>query len=1229
MFLRTQIFVLFIFFISNIGQSQTMLNSINQASYDNFKDAYNYTYWVNNWMATSADRNFVNHTSSYAFDIDYTNLNVNNLLIDESPISRKEGFHALHTSVFPSNYQGAIGYSILQNGMLIHNKSTSPTSNGIKDSQMAEYGVWRNTRFVGTNFTDNAPVDPYFTGVEFSTWHNRFKLTFHVKPTVDIVNGQLRFTFTMPAAYTQYLTSGDIHAFGLPSNKGFAVKAGSTATLMAVNGNQISIFSTQQNLIANQSYEISLLFYALTGNLSANYATAFEEEEAIQITGTQTAPNNATINNITYDSDQGVHFIEVPRVNMGYFDCAAADLQQRIDFELSNTSSEEKRVRLCIFRNPSANVTGFNSLICNANGDPAGLPLQISKNWHTTTDQLYSGNWINEYTEIILPANTTLAFQYKSTGAKWGETYSASSHQLSVAGAGVTRGGWLEAALGTFGESITHSPDYQYGNTNGADIRPFLVTNQAYGQTSSECGWTGNSGGIDMWVYKDESNIRRYQSQVKTDFKKYSPNLTETSISAISSDEKLKLDYTFYLNRSDDFNRVYYKIKIKALENTSFSRFDIFQLGGDNYNVHNTRSLVYGNDAGLIGQFQPTNSGSNNYTTAEIALAGDNPWVWAGDGLYFDGVLSGIDISTNNGMIIRDYNATFNGQQNNTPYFRERSSSTGFSTSYGTNPTSYCLVPPPGVTSFSTGDSIELLLELAILPKQAVDYYGPNQNFTNALTLYGNSHEVLLREAAGNQIIASSSINNIDSSYPLTVATSGDEGIVTITGGRGYIPLVFSGLSNVDNPTLWMANNSCWELVDQSVHGKDFWQAEYNENTGLFDLIFNVNQDRPNDLLAYTRYFLGETPPELSVVRQSQILYNGWTIAQDITVEVDVDSLILAPQVIEFGTASLGLNDNWQWTGPNGLMYTGRVLTLYPVGSTEIGTYTVTYTDSFGCSSTESFFVHAIERCDLPANVTATVLSGNAVKVDWDIVDDATKYRIQYRIIGSSWLEVSTNINYRFLNSLTPNSTYEYRIKTVCDTEASVWSIAQTFTTNGDICDRPEDQIMIADITSTSATISWLGYLDDQKYKFRYRPSGGDWIETISSLKNYNLTGLIPNKKYFYKVKTKCTGGWTQWTSKYNFTTLPAFNISDTNLNPSEMLNIRPNPAFDKINVEYQTIIPSQVIIYNTSGQILHRLSAEALNNPFDISDLESGMYFLSIIATDGQTIARKFCKAP
>lgn len=935
--------------------AQQTLNEVNPASYDNYRNTYNYTYWNDNWKTSVVDRSFTNHTNNYAFNINFNDLSINSLLIDESPTKREEAFKAPNTIIFPNNYAGDINYAIVQNGVVvIHEKSSSPTSPGIKDSQMAEYGVWFNNRFVSTNLTNNPSIDPYFTGVEFATWHNRFKLTFHVKPTATIVNSQLRFSIDMPTEYSMILNSAGIYAFGLATDKGFAVKAGESAASLTVNGNTISVLSSFQDLLANESYEVSILFYAITDNLAANYSTIFDQETEINITGTQTSTFSSDISDdVTYDSDQSIHYIDVPRINMGYFDCNVADNLQNIDFQLENSSNEEKRVRLCIRRNPSANVTGYNALICNENGDPAGLPLQVSKNWHTGTPQLFSGNWVREYTELIIPANTTLKFKYKSTGAKWGETYSASSHQLSVVGAGVPRGGWLEAALGTFGENITHSPDYEYGNTNGADIRPFLVTNQEYGGTSSQCGWTGNVGGVDMFIYNNDSGTRIYQSEVKTDFKKYSPNLTETSISAISSDDKLKLDYTFYLNRSDDFTRIYYKVRVEALQDANFNRFDLFQLGGDNYNVHNAQNIVYGDDTGMLGQFFPTNDGSNDYTTAELALTGTNPWLWAGDGLYFNGATESIDIDTNNGIIIRSYKASFDGVANNTPYIQERSSSTGFSASRGNNPTSYCLVTPPSVSSFKAGDTMSLLVEVAILPKQAADYYGPNINFFDALTTYGNSYELLYREASGNKIIAESPTNNIDVGYPLTIATNNNTGLVKITGGRGYVPLVFSDLSSITDPVLWKAEEDCWDLVDQSTHGKDFWQAEYDVKTGLYNLIFNVNQDRTNDVLAETYYYLGNNPPELNLIIQTQIVGNPWSLNPNVEVYLGSDSARLAPQANEFGMTSVAVNANYAWEGPNSFTQSGRVVDIYPVEGDDLGQYTCIYTSAeTGCKDT-------------------------------------------------------------------------------------------------------------------------------------------------------------------------------------------------------------------------------------------------------------------------------------
>ena len=955
--------------------SQTILNEINEASFNNYADTYNYTYWDDSWKSSiSHHRSFSNQTNDYALNIDFTDLSIQSLLITDATNAASLGFHALKSNIFTNNYSGNIDYSILQSGTATYEKASNPTNTGNKDSQMAEYGVWCNRRFVSGNLTNSAPIEPYFTGIEFTNWHNRFKITFHIKPTTTIVNGQLKLAIEIPAEYLNYYNSGTLHAFGTDTNKGFVIKKGDSAESISIAGTTVTVLTTAQDFVADESYEVSILFHAVKENLSTTYTTAFDSESEITITANQTAPAVSDLsNNVSYSENEGLHVIDIPRYWMGQYNCNLVDEIQAIDISMTNSETEAKSVRLCIRQVPNINVTGFNSVICNANGDPAGLPLQVSKNWHTGVVQLYSGRWIKEYTEFIIPANTTLNFQYKRTGAKWGETYSASSHQLSVVGAGIPRGGWLEAALGSFGESITHSPDYAYGNTNGADIRPFLVTNEAYGGTSTECGWTGNTGGLDMWVYEDTNNTRQYQSEVKTDFKKYSPNLTETTIGAVSADRKLKLDYTFYLNRSDDYLRVYYKINIEALEAVSFNRFDVFQLGGDIYNIHNTQSVVYGNDAGSQGTFTPTNNGANDYTTTEIPLTGSNPWVWAGDGLSYAGAESGIDIDTNNGMIIRDYKATLNGVENNTPYFRERSSSIGYSAgqNLNINPTSYCIVTPPGTTSFAAGDTIELLVEVVVFPKLNGDYYGPNSNFEQALALYGNSYELLYRESLGNTINATSPTNTIDSLYPLTVETVDNTGLVTITGGKGYVPLVFSGVTNSSNPELWKTSDSCWELVDQSVHGKDFWQTNFNPQTSTFDLIYNVNQDLTNDASAVIQYYLGTTPPQPSLVRQSTIAGNPSTSESELTAIADVDTVVLEPQLNAYGSTTNAIDLNYVWTGPNDFTHTGRVLDFDPIQETDEGDYAVTYTNAFGCTDTTTFTI-----------TTTTTLSNPTLKRD-------------------------------------------------------------------------------------------------------------------------------------------------------------------------------------------------------------------------------------------------------
>ncbi len=92
---------------------------------------------------------------------------------------------------------------------------------------------------------------------------------------------------------------------------------------------------------------------------------------------------------------------------------------------------------------------------------------------------------------------------------------------------------------------------------------------------------------------------------------------------------------------------------------------------------------------------------------------------------------------------------------------------------------------------------MEIIVEVCLLPRVDAAYYGANVNFKNALTKYGDAWEVLFREVVGNNLITSSASHKVNLNYPPTVETIDNKASVTITGGKGYVPIVFSKLSSI------------------------------------------------------------------------------------------------------------------------------------------------------------------------------------------------------------------------------------------------------------------------------------------------------------------------------------------------------------------------------------------------------------------------------------------------
>jgi hypothetical protein len=69
-----------------------------------------------------------------------------------------------------------------------------------------------------------------------------------------------------------------------------------------------------------------------------------------------------------------------------------------------------------------------------------------------------------------------------------------------------------------------------------------------------------------------------------------------------------------------------------------------------------------------------------------------------------------------------------------------------------------------------------------------------------------------------------------------------------------------------------------------------------------------------------------------------------------------------------------------------------------------------------------------------------------------------------------------------------------------------------------------------------------------------------------------------------------------------------------------------PNPTTGQINLDLKNIIAAEINIKNALGQLVF-VQSEVTSGLIDISDVNPGMYFITLISIDGSTISKKIVK--
>lgn len=504
------------------------------------------------------------------------------------------------------------------------------------------------------------------------------------------------------------------------------------------------------------------------------------------------------------------------------------DRLERVRLAINNPDHQERVARLCFekttFRGPHVGspITGLSALLRDASGQPTGIPVQLSKNWHRGRGgSPFDGQWFRGFTQLRVPAESTMHLELVMAYGHWGGVPAASHAQLSLLGWGSNQL-WEESAIGSWGESICYEPDQVQTGASILDVRPLLVRALPDGKP---WGWTGNVGGGDFFRLEAKDGARVWRHNMKAEYVRVGPCLTEvTHAGQIGSG----IDHaeTVSISRTDDIVRGTYRVRMDVREPLEFSRFAIFQIAADTYSYARPKKMAAGNSAGLTREWDAA-WGGNAYTTDPLECLGETPWV----SLHGEDGLGDALPAGSRGIVIREWRAVLGGTEaqpwiaeHGTPSTRRPSSTID-------------IVPPPAVTRLEKGDFIEAMIEHLVLPLTGEAYYGPNEPLRAALRENANSWEMVYREATANDRRVAVTRGTLEKLYP-DVRIKVHEGTAefTLHGGLGYVPLTLTGLASHRVGKMLIGG----EPVDQSVHGGDFWQTDYDADSGTWSQTFNV-----------------------------------------------------------------------------------------------------------------------------------------------------------------------------------------------------------------------------------------------------------------------------------------------------------------------------------------------------------------------------------------------------
>ncbi len=292
---------------------------------------------------------------------------------------------------------------------------------------------------------------------------------------------------------------------------------------------------------------------------------------------------------------------------------------------------------------------------------------------------------------------------------------------------------------------------------------------------------------------------------------------------------------------------------------------------------------------------------------------------------------------------------------------------------------------------------------------------------------------------------------------------------------------------------------------------------------------------------------------------------------------------------------------------------------------------------SSGFSGPAFYTTDQVSTCPIPETLTTSNITDGSAFLNWENLIDASTYTIQHRVDGNlNWTTTNRNFSNLNLTNLIPDTPYEWRVRSNCESINSDYSSIQNFVTlTAGACPIPTG-LFVLGITNSSATLTWRSVADTDGYNVRYRETGStSWTNVNGVASNLlGISNLNAGASYEFQVQAICDNGNSDFSPADTFTTGGALAIMGTSDAPASISSqahvlIYPNPARDFLNVDVAGKVGEfvSVSIFNSQGNLVstakHQLNTirDSISIPLKLKN--QGFYQVVVKSSLGATRQR------